>query len=166
MNEGLSILLARMDSHPEEFSMSDYSGDYYNAKWAPVINPIMRRGRDLTSSVPEVLLQSTDYEIPFLSDEEVKVVYAKMMGLQAQSYTNAVMRILLQEPEPANMQAYAAPYPSITSITSGNSNAKYNSIGQYSSLPTPCKAPLGSGALQGGLWQIAQAYDVNSPEFP
>lgn len=85
MNQGVQMLLARMDSHPEEFS-PQFGADGLENRWVWVMDDVQRRvcGRDL-AVVP----------LPFLSDEEAQTLYDKFVALQGDAFTQYVMRELL-----------------------------------------------------------------------
>jgi hypothetical protein len=84
MNKGVEILLARMDSNPEEF--------FDGVKWEWVMRDVNKR----------VLKDRIDMEdgrvrLPFLSDEEVKALYDKMESLRGEQFTHKVMSTLLED---------------------------------------------------------------------
>jgi hypothetical protein len=104
VNQGIELLLARMDSHPAEFAMEDFANDWYAGKWSPVLRQILNRGYVLAE--PNNTVSSAapvSPSVPFLSDEEVMVVYNKFRQLQNTAFTAAVMRILLEGPEQGTM---------------------------------------------------------------
>ena len=82
MNEGVQLMLKRMDSHPEEFSQ-----DRYN-RWSPIMEQVHRR----ISPEPTV-----SPALPFLSDEEVALVYDKWLSIQGPLFTDSVMRAIMLE---------------------------------------------------------------------
>lgn len=82
MNEGVQLMLKRMDSHPGEFSQ-----DRYN-RWSPIMESVMRR----ISPEPTV-----SPALPFLSDEEVTLVYDKWLSIQGPLFTDSVMRVIMLE---------------------------------------------------------------------
>jgi hypothetical protein len=71
-----------MDSHPEEFSQ-----DRYN-RWSPIMEQVIRR----TSPEPAV-----SPALPFLSDEEVTLIYGKWLSIQGMVFTDSVMRAIMLE---------------------------------------------------------------------
>ena len=89
MNEGVQLILKRMDSHPEEFGQ-----DRYN-RWTPIMEQVQRRaGAEPTA-------------LPFLSDEEVALVYNKWVSIQGPLFTDSVMRaIMLEDGGEENGQHY------------------------------------------------------------
>ena len=92
MNKGIEILLARMDSNPEEFQdgWGDYNTPIERSRWSTFLNIIYQRYERDSPSVPEVA---------FLTDEEVNMVIIKHLSIQADSFTDAVMRELLRDTE-------------------------------------------------------------------
>lgn len=85
MNQGVQMLLARMDSHPEEFSFQFGLGDEVSSRWAAVMDDLERR----------VSGQFTSPPLPFLSDEEIKALHDKYIALQGDAFTHYVMNELL-----------------------------------------------------------------------
>lgn len=79
MNEGVRILLGRMDTHPEEFNCGTLS------KWSDIIGEIVHRAKGEPSTVP------------FLNDEEVQIIYDKLRDLERQEFTAQVLRRLTND---------------------------------------------------------------------
>ena len=84
MNQGVEILLARMDSNPDEFTT-------VRGKWDWVMEGVNRRiaGKD-----KDVLA--------YLTDEEAQALYDKMQLLARDGFTRNVMETLLHEEEEVN----------------------------------------------------------------
>jgi hypothetical protein len=93
MNQGIEILIARMDSNPEEF-VPDIRG-HYPAKWRQTLLKIEHRikTKGVKPKVDELLV----IELPFLKDEEVEALWNKLQSLQADLFTKQVMNTLLQD---------------------------------------------------------------------
>ena len=90
MNEGVQLMLKRMDSHPEEFAEEyDIYHDSSN-RWTPIMNQVKAR----LGLHGELANHSA---LPFLSDDEVSVVYDKWVSIQGPMFTNRVMRNILLE---------------------------------------------------------------------
>lgn len=81
MNEGVQIIIERMETHPEEFSHGIHE------KWSDIIGDIMQRVKDKADPVP------------FLDDHEVKAIYDKLRDLERQEFTARVLRRLADTPE-------------------------------------------------------------------
>lgn len=81
MNEGIRILLERMDTHPQEFSYGILQ------KWADVVGDIMQRAKGKADPVP------------FLDDAEVQAIYDKLRDLERQEFTARVIRKLADTSE-------------------------------------------------------------------
>lgn len=81
MNEGIRILLERMETHPQEFSNGIL------LKWADVVGDIMQRAKGKADPVP------------FLNDAEVQAIYDKLRDLERQEFTAKVLRKLADTPE-------------------------------------------------------------------
>ena len=80
MNQGVQILLDRMDTNPEEFE--DYSG-----KWGDIIGAVHAR-----KSIPAG--HSKDAPLPFLTDPEVNALYDKLEDVRRENFTADVLRRL------------------------------------------------------------------------
>jgi hypothetical protein len=85
MNQGVQILLERMDTNPEEFD--DYSG-----KWGDIIGAVHAR-----KSIPEGY--SKDAPLPFLTDPEVNALYDKLEDVRRENFTSDVLRRLADTPK-------------------------------------------------------------------
>jgi len=102
MNQGIEILIARMDSNPEEF-VPDVIGNY-PAKWRQTLLKVEHRIRSKGAKVkPDELLVT---ELPFLSDEEIQAMWDKMQSIQADLFTKQVMNTLLQD-TPAELSSFS-----------------------------------------------------------
>lgn len=93
MNQGIEILLARMDSNPEEF-VPDVLGNYPN-KWRNILQQIEQRIKIKSYKVKEG--EYLHIELPFLKLEEVEAVWDKLQSLQGDLFTKRVMNTLLQD---------------------------------------------------------------------
>lgn len=93
MNKGVQILLERMDSNPQEF-VPDLLGQY-PPKW-----------RDILMAVECRAIRNKDFkdQLPFLSDNEIKVLWQKMQALQGELFTEQVMDTLLRDAHNARME--------------------------------------------------------------
>ena len=85
MNQGVQILLDRMDTNPEEFD--DYAG-----KWGDIIGAVHAR-RD----IPEA--HKKDAPLPFLSDPEINALYDKLEDVRRENFTSDVLRRLADTPK-------------------------------------------------------------------
>lgn len=88
MNEGVEILLARMDSHPDEF-------DEYGP-WAWVFNSVVAELESRSGVSPVMNVYN---RVSFLSDEELHALLDKYKMLQSRAFTNKVMSQLLNPPQ-------------------------------------------------------------------
>lgn len=77
MNQGIEILLARMDTNPDEFVKNSHG---LHGRW--------------TSDI-QLVFNNTDA----FTDEERQAVYSKLQQLERDMFTNRVMKKLLTEPE-------------------------------------------------------------------
>ena len=93
MNQGVEILLARMDSNPDEFVGTSWPS---KNKWAWVIDDLRRR------MVPTKEDKEFGQPLRFLSDDEVRMLWEKLESLRADQFTKAVMQTLLHEEEETN----------------------------------------------------------------
>jgi len=78
MNQGVEILLARMDSHPQEFSNEIMLGRY--GRWSAVIDQVLAVGGSFTG-------------------EEREVLTKKLREVERERFTQQVMKKLLDGPE-------------------------------------------------------------------
>lgn len=74
MNDGVELILKRMDSHPEEFTTKDFSG---HNRWSRLI----------------------DYYEKVLTDEELATLKAKQTEILRDEFTASVMEEILREPK-------------------------------------------------------------------
>lgn len=86
MNEGIRILLERMETHPQEFNYGVHE------KWSDMVGEIMQRAKGKGDPVP------------FLNDDEVKAIYDKLRDLERQEFTARVLRKLADTPEEDDRQ--------------------------------------------------------------
>jgi hypothetical protein len=93
MNEGVQILLDRMDTNPEEFE--DYSG-----KWGDIIGAVHAR-----KSIPDGY--SKDSPLPFLTDPEVNALYDKLEDVRRENFTSDVLRRLADDNSVAQQHLFA-----------------------------------------------------------
>lgn len=92
MNRGLEILMARMDSHPEEFDYFTDRKKLVMSRWDWIIQGICRRVENGHKSNSAYVL-----DFMFLSNEEVNAVYKKFMSIQGEFFTRKVMIELFDE---------------------------------------------------------------------
>jgi len=76
MNKGIEILLARMDSHPQEFCHETMYGRY--GRWTSAIDKVTAVGGSFT-------------------EEERKALNTKLYELERERFTQDVMRKLLED---------------------------------------------------------------------
>ena len=92
MNKGVEILLARMDSHPQEFERSLDSN--IRGRWAWILDPLSDRvlhGRyEGDSIVP----------FSFLTAEEAEALVGKFLHIQHGFFTKAIMKELFDDSSP------------------------------------------------------------------
>lgn len=93
MNKGVQILLERMDSNPQEF-IPDLLGQY-PPKWRNILMAVECRA---------IKYKDHKTELPFLSDNEIKVLWQKMQTLQGELFTEQVMDTLLRDAHNARME--------------------------------------------------------------
>jgi len=78
MNQGVQILLDRMDTNPEEFD--DYAG-----KWGDVIGAV------------HIRKEKNEKTLPFLTDSEVNALYDKLEDVRRENFTADVLRRLADD---------------------------------------------------------------------
>lgn len=96
MNKGVDILLQRMESNPDEFA-SDHLYGGYPKKWASILEKVQMRVASLQD--PARAEMHYKYQLPFLSDDDILAVWAKLNDIHGDQFTKQVMGILLAEEE-------------------------------------------------------------------
>ena len=86
MNQGVQILLDRMDTNPEEFEEGNYS------KWADIVGAVHAR-----KNSPED--NKNTAPLPFLTDHEVNALYDKLEDVRRENFTADVLRRLADTPK-------------------------------------------------------------------
>lgn len=86
MNQGVQILLERMDTNPEEFEEGSSS------KWADIMNAVTAR-----KNVPEA--HAKNAPLPFLTNHEVNALYDKLEDVRRENFTSDVLRRLADTPQ-------------------------------------------------------------------
>jgi hypothetical protein len=84
MNQGVQILLERMDTNPEEFEEGNLS------KWADIMSAVTAR-----KNTPEAHLKNAP--LPFLTDPEVNALYDKLEDVRRENFTADVLRRLAED---------------------------------------------------------------------
>lgn len=98
INDGVQMLLNRMDSHPEEF-MQDLQGS--DTRWDWVLDRIQHRMQQTLEGSP-----NAKWVLPFLTDDEVQALYAKYIQINRDLFKQSVMKELL-----CMEQGYGRPLP-------------------------------------------------------
>jgi hypothetical protein len=86
MNQGVQILLERMDTNPEEFEEGSSS------KWADIMNAVTAR-----KNIPEA--HAKNAPLPFLTNPEVNALYDKLEDVRRENFTSDVLRRLADTPK-------------------------------------------------------------------
>ena len=95
-NQGVQILLNRMDSHPDEFTGHQYGRGM--GRWDWVIDGVVARVETKHEPIYEAGLHpSVRVPFPFLTNEEVDALYDKYMSIRGDAFTHRIMRELLEE---------------------------------------------------------------------
>ena len=101
MNRGVSILLARMRSHPEEFFFCEYLFKETNkdnrkdtqtphvakCKWASFLQELFARVEAIKKEQKMYFLT----ELPYLCDEDVMLLYNTVLEIQGDEFTKMVV---------------------------------------------------------------------------
>jgi hypothetical protein len=131
MNDGVKILLARMETHPEEFIAGEGKPYIFGngSKWGSLI------------------MQYRDY----LDEEDKKMLDNAVNKINQQEFTERVMQELLDPHEDAQQELSLNPYNVTGSVTSGNvtitSCQTLPSSITYTSEPLVNKKPTTTGKL-------------------
>lgn len=88
INQGVQILLNRMDSNPDEFTCGHNQA--IKTRWGWVMEAVEHRARKHRDGY-----RGIDKPFPYLTDYEVELLYDKFSKLQGTSFTNSVLRELL-----------------------------------------------------------------------
>lgn len=93
-NQGVQIILNRMQSHPEEFVDDRKFANIENNRWSWVVEKVITRVEHKHQTT-----SSHGYRIPlpFLTNDEVDALYDKYMSIQGEAFTHRVMRELLED---------------------------------------------------------------------
>lgn len=94
-NQGVQILLNRMDSHPEEFTGHQYGLGM--GRWDWVIDGVVARVENKHEPINEIERHTIRVPFPFLTNEEVDALYDKFMSIRGDAFTHRIMRELLEE---------------------------------------------------------------------
>lgn len=89
MNKGVEILLQRMDSNPDEF-IPDAPYTTFPSKWGEIVRAVIARKQNLDPKPPY-------YDLPYLTEEEVALLYDKILKIQGDNFTKHVMSTLLAD---------------------------------------------------------------------
>ena len=92
MHKSMEILMARMESHPEEFDLV-YRQAQLNPdkRWDFVIRPLLERAESMVRGDPS-------FQLGFLSNEEVSIVFRKLMDVQGDFMLKRVLDETFQKP--------------------------------------------------------------------
>jgi hypothetical protein len=89
MNKGVEILLQRMDSNPDEF-IPDAPYTTFPSKWGEIVRAVIARKQNLDPKAPY-------YDLAYLTEEEVTLLYDKILKIQGDNFTKHVMSTLLSD---------------------------------------------------------------------
>ena len=107
MNDGVELLLKRMDTHPEEFqeNWADLSGDEPHPvtprrQWGNIIYNVRLRAEWIRNDGQNLPGRRGDActPLPFLTDKEVLTVFDKYCAIQRKGFMGEIMRNILHEP--------------------------------------------------------------------
>jgi hypothetical protein len=90
-NQGVQMLLNRMQSNPEEFTER---GVLHPGRWDWLMEQVIRRVEHHHQNDDNYRI-----ELPFLTNEEVDALYDKFMSIQGEAFTHRIMRELLEDGE-------------------------------------------------------------------
>jgi hypothetical protein len=94
MNQGVQILLNRMDSHPDEFVPDLQS--HYPHKWRALLLKVDNR---VILAKTKQLNGLNTPDLSFLSDEEIFALHNKVQSIRGDLFTKEVMATLLADEE-------------------------------------------------------------------
>ena len=102
MNQGVELVLKRMESHPEEFEVPFIYNDhgYRNSnKWEWLTDRVVRR-------IERPADEDTVDHLSFLTDEEVHLIYGKLAEIQEGVFLRTVMQTTLNKSKPEEESEY------------------------------------------------------------
>lgn len=96
---GVTMLLNRMDSHPEEFAAGNFDAPYREppderTRWLNIIWCVRNK-------IEKHAIYAAGHDndpMPMLTYEEAKIIYDKWVELQRAAFTGEIMSILTREP--------------------------------------------------------------------
>jgi hypothetical protein len=94
-NQGVQILLNRMQSNPEEFLRG---ATLSPARWDWLLEQVVHRVEHHHKSDDNYRVK-----LPFLTNEEVDALYDKWMSIQGDAFTHRIMRELLEDEADSGM---------------------------------------------------------------
>jgi len=86
MNQGVEILLSRMDSNPDEFADMFKSSHETTHEWEWILLAVIKH-----------VTKENVTALAFLTDTEIRALYAKYTQLQGGNFTKRVMKQLLDD---------------------------------------------------------------------
>ena len=91
MHKSMEILMARMESHPDEFDLV-YRQVQLNPdkRWDFVIKPLLERAESMMRGNPS-------FQLGFLSNEEISIVFRKLMSIQGDAMFKLISKELLRD---------------------------------------------------------------------
>lgn len=91
MHKSMEILMARMESDPEEFDLVFRQVQLNpDKRWDFVIKPLLERAESMMRGEPS-------FQLGFLSNEEVSIVFRKLMGIQGDMMLERVLNETLRD---------------------------------------------------------------------
>lgn len=91
MHKSMEILMARMESHPEEFDLVYRQAQLNpNTRWDFVVKPLLARAESMVRGEPS-------FQLGFLSDKEISIVFRKLMSIQGDKVFKLISEELLRD---------------------------------------------------------------------
>lgn len=113
MHKSMEILMARMESHPEEFDLVYRQAQLNpNTRWDFVVKPLLARAESMVRGEPS-------FQLGFLSDKEISIVFRKLMSIQGDKVFKLISEELLRDD---SSDKTAKPDRSNMKFRSGNRN--------------------------------------------
>jgi hypothetical protein len=146
MNQGVQILLERMDTNPEEFEYDIARG---GGKWSDIVQAVHAR-----KNAPEA--HKNTAPLPFLTDPEVNALYDKLEDVRRENFTSDVLRRLADTPQEITQQGLWDK-PSY-------STSNHPVLGTPPSLTTTLPYTTGTGTWGGSSITTAQALSLGDKQ--
>ena len=120
MNQGVQILLERMESNPDEFTEASVISKAN--KWANIIVGVRMRMDKIINNPDE---RYTFDELSYLTNEEVLALDAKLTDIRRDAFTKNVMSTILAGADDGNYHSFAQAQSEVPILNTSSTTGKY-----------------------------------------